>query len=65
MSARVELNFEESATLAELLETAVSDLRMEIADTDSYEFRQRLKDRRDTLAAVLQKIQQATETVET
>jgi hypothetical protein len=39
----ITLTTEEAATLREVLETYVSDLRMEIADTDSMDFRERLK----------------------
>ena len=38
---------------AEALESYLSDLRMEIADTDSYDFRQGLKRRKATLLKVL------------
>ena len=40
-------------TLAETIECAIGELRMEIADTDSYDFRQILKGREATLKRVL------------
>lgn len=40
-------------TLAETIECAIGELRMEIADTDSYDFRQMLKGREATLKRVL------------
>lgn len=49
----VELTPEERGHLAEALESYLSDLRMEIADTDSYDFRQGLKRRKETLQKVL------------
>ena len=48
----VELTGEEREMLSDMLESALSDLRMEIADTDSYDFRIMLKKRK----AVLQKV---------
>lgn len=49
----LELSEEERRILEEVLDAAVSDLRMEIADTDSYDFRQMLKGRKQTLIKVL------------
>lgn len=40
-------------TLAETIECAIGELRMEIADTDSYDFRQQLKVREATLKRLL------------
>jgi hypothetical protein len=37
------LEREESEMLREILESYLSDLRMEVADTDSYDFREMLK----------------------
>lgn len=39
----LKLTNEEAANLKEVLTSYVSDLRMEIADTDKYEFREGLK----------------------
>ena len=41
--AQITLTQEEVATLRRALSSYVSDLRMEIADTDSWQFRQNLK----------------------
>lgn len=49
----VDLTSSEAATLREVLETAISDLGMEIAGTDSQDFRERLKERREVLRKVL------------
>jgi hypothetical protein len=40
---RLELTPEETATLHEVLESYLSELRMEIADADSMDFREQLK----------------------
>ncbi len=53
----LELNDEEKEVLAATLESYLSNLRYEIADTDSYDFRQQLK----TKKAVLMKITAALE----
>ncbi|HRE27237.1 MAG TPA: hypothetical protein PK954_11430 [Anaerolineales bacterium] len=49
----LQLDEESRNTLAETLESAIGELRMEIADTDSYDFRQMLKGREATLRRVL------------
>ena len=43
------LNDEERELLAEVLREAISDLRMEIADTDSHDYRTMLHRREDLL----------------
>jgi len=50
----VELSSEEVGMLQEVLESAISDLRMEIADTDRLEFREQLKERKDATRKLLQ-----------
>ena len=52
---RVDLSIEEKRILRSVLESTLSDLRMEIADTDSQDFRDMLKKRK----AVLQKLLEA------
>jgi hypothetical protein len=52
---RVDLSIEEKRILHSVLESTLSDLRMEIADTDSQDFREMLKARK----AVLQKVLEA------
>ena len=55
----VELNQSQASVLAEVLESYLGDLSTEIAHTDSYEFRQGLKERREILASILQSLQRA------
>jgi hypothetical protein len=43
MMAQITLTPEEAAVLRKALSTYISDLRMEIVDTDSWDFRQHLK----------------------
>ncbi len=54
----LDLTKEESDILATILESYLSDLRMEIADTDSMNFRESLKKRKDVLKKVLETLQQ-------
>ncbi len=49
----IDLSEEERDMLAEVLETYLSDLNYEIADTDTSTFRDQLKLRRTTLEKVL------------
>ncbi len=49
----IKLTDEEREVLAEALETALSNLRYEIADTDDFDFRQKLKEKEAILARVL------------
>ena len=51
----LDLDDEERAILKTVLESYLSDLRMEIADTDRQDFREMLKERK----AVLIKVQKA------
>ncbi len=55
----LELTKEEKDILAMVLESYLSDLRMEIADTDSMNFRESLKKRKDVLKKVLETLQHA------
>jgi hypothetical protein len=50
---QLDLTPEEISILAEILESAHSDLRMEIADTDSKDFRDMLKGRKAVIAKAL------------
>ncbi len=50
----LDLTNEEKDILAMVLESYLSDLRMEIADTDSMDFRESLKKRKDVLNKVLE-----------
>ena len=49
----VRLSAEERDLLLEVLESYVSDARMEIADTDSTEFKAQLKARKEMLKSIL------------
>ncbi len=55
----LELTKEEKDILAMVLESYLSDLRMEIADTDSMDFRESLKKKKDVLKKVLETLQYA------
>jgi hypothetical protein len=55
----LELSAEERDLLADLLDEDLRDLKMEIADTDSSAFKQRLKARERLLVGLLQKVQQS------
>jgi hypothetical protein len=55
----LDLTKEENDILATVLESYLSDLRMEIADTDSMDFRESLKKRKDVLKKVLETLKQA------
>ncbi|MEW6488778.1 MAG: hypothetical protein AB1578_12810 [Thermodesulfobacteriota bacterium] len=50
---RIELTEAEAATLQDVLESYLSDLRMEIADTDRMEFREELKAKKKVVADVM------------
>jgi hypothetical protein len=56
---QLSLTQEETAMLAEILASYRSDLRMEIADTESMEFREQLKQREAFLDKVLIQLQEA------
>ncbi len=55
----LDLTKEENDILATVLESYLSDLRMEIADTDSMDFRESLKKRKGVLNKVLETLQRA------
>jgi len=50
---RVELTDNQSSLLAEILERTLSDLRMEIADTDSPFYKDKLRERKEEIIAVI------------
>jgi hypothetical protein len=52
----IELTREQEEELEMALSSYLSDLRMEIADTDSYDFRQALKQRKTLLNQVLERL---------
>ena len=57
----LDLDATERNTLMETLESYLSDLSYEIADTDSYDYREQLKAKRDVLNKILQAVKQAHE----
>jgi hypothetical protein len=54
--AQITLTQEEAATLSRILSNYVSDLRMEIAHTDSWQFRQNLKHEEVLLKKLLEQL---------
>ncbi|MGC9324021.1 MAG: hypothetical protein ACP5G0_04650 [Desulfomonilia bacterium] len=50
---QIDLSGEEVALLVDVLETCISDIRMEIADTDSKDYREELKQRKEVLKKIL------------
>lgn len=50
---------EELSVLEEVLKEYLTELRMEIADTDDYDFRQALKKKSEMLQSILGKMEQA------
>lgn len=51
---QLDLSREEVEVLVEVLETALSDLRMEIANTDSKDFRDMLKGRKAAIEKAIE-----------
>ncbi|HNR45904.1 MAG TPA: hypothetical protein PKO03_02480 [Anaerolineaceae bacterium] len=56
---RLELSPEQYQLLVELLESCLSDLRMEIVDTDRIDYKDMLKDRKDVLLSLLETLRSA------
>ena len=54
---QLDLNPQEKEYLIEALESYLSDLRYEIADTDSIDFREQLKAKKNALEKVLAALQ--------
>ena len=54
--AQLTLNIEEADMLGEVLQSYLSDLRMEIADTEAMEFRERLKRQEAFINKLLQEL---------
>ena len=61
--SEIKLNSNEINVLIKTLNSYLSDLRMEIADTDSMKFRQMLKDKKETLMGILAKLEEKTKQV--
>lgn len=53
------LTHEEIAVLDEVIREYLTELRMEIADTEDYDFRQNLKKKAETLQVILGKLEKA------
>ncbi|HKI96200.1 MAG TPA: hypothetical protein VJ992_13010 [Gemmatimonadales bacterium] len=53
MSLELDLTTHEQEILREMLEQHLSDLRMEIADTERMEFRDMLKERKEVIRKIL------------
>ena len=56
---QLKITEEERELLMEILENDISDLRMEIADTDRREYREMLKNREVLMKKIQQKLEQA------
>ncbi|MBW2387843.1 MAG: hypothetical protein JRG89_05340 [Deltaproteobacteria bacterium] len=56
---KLELSDHENKILLEMLESAISELGYEIANTDSADYRDGLKDKKAAAAAILQRLQEA------
>lgn len=54
---QLDLTSDEQETIAAVLENYLSDLRMEIANTDSMDFRDMLKERKRVVQKVLDEVQ--------
>jgi len=54
---RFELTPEEVKVLRETLRREISDLRMEIADTDQKDFRDLIKEKKETLKTIVGKLE--------
>lgn len=59
---RIELTDSEATTLQDVLDSYLSDLRMEIADTDRMEFRESLKAKKKVIEGVLGRLASGTAT---
>ena len=55
-SLELDITNDEIAILIEVLESYLSDLRMEIANTDSMEYREKLKTKKTIIIKVLTKL---------
>lgn len=60
--ADLNLTDDERTYLVRLLENDLSDLRMEIADTDNMKFKQMLRDNKALLASIIDKLKRVEET---
>lgn len=56
----LDLNHQDTEVLEDVLESYLSDLRMEIADTDLQEYREGLKVKKDVLVKILDELKEST-----
>lgn len=57
----IRLNDEENTVLQELIEGAISEIRMEIADTDSPFYKEGLRSRKNNFITILEHLRTAKE----
>jgi hypothetical protein len=53
---RIELTESQARVLEEILQSAMSDMRMEIADTDNSDFKAKLRSEKEVLQAILDQV---------
>ncbi len=56
MAITLELDDKQQEILKEILDNTVGDMRYEIADTDNSVFKDNLKERRDAVVIILEKL---------
>lgn len=56
---KLELSASECLTMIELLESTLSDLSVEIADTDTFDYREGLKSKRAELINIMERLKVA------
>ena len=56
----LDLNHQDTEVLEDVMESYLSDLRMEIADTDLQEYREGLKAKKDVLVKILDELKEST-----
>jgi hypothetical protein len=59
----LDLNADEKEVLIDLLDDCLTDLRMEICDTDNIVYKQSLKNREAVIRKIIAELQQAAEPV--
>ena len=55
---KIEVTSEEAEKLSSVLEDYLSDLRMEIVDTEHHDFRKMLKERKDLIERLLSQLKE-------
>ena len=53
---KIEFSTEEAGELRAILENYLSDLRMEIVDTEGHDYREMLKKRRDFVSKIIEQL---------